>query len=189
MINYTIFGNKMKEKIKSFSRKISEGLKKTSARFVVDMMFGMLASKSCVLSEIARKLKEKIDPKKTEERLARNIKDFTIEERNILLDGYVDTVKSVVTENTMIILDPSDATKPCSPKMEAIGTVKDGSTGEYAQGYWTMGAVVLSPNNSQPIPIYEELYPCKKQGGDGLNAAARWNAQAKTARPQSAKSA
>jgi hypothetical protein len=53
--------------------------------------------------------------------------------------------------------------------MESIGTVKDGSTGEFANGYWTVGAVILSPETSQPIPIYENIYPCKKQGGAGLN--------------------
>jgi hypothetical protein len=169
MINYTVFGNKMKGKIKSFSEKVSKGLKKTSTRFVTDMMFGMIASKSCVLSEVARKLKEKIDSKKTEERLARNLMNFKENERTTLMNNYVDIVKSKVTKDTMIIIDPSDVTKPCSPKMECIGTVKDGSTGKFAQGYWTVGAVILSPNNSQPIPIYQELYPCKKQGGEGLN--------------------
>lgn len=169
MLNYTIFGNKMKEKIRNFTKKISRGLKKPSERLVTDMMFGVLASKTCILSEVARKLKEKISPKKTEERLARNLKELKEDERMALMREYVNEVKSAVTEDTMLILDPSDVTKPCSPKMESIGTVKDGSTGEYAQGYWTMGAVILSPNNSQPIPIYEELYPCKKQGGEGLN--------------------
>ena len=54
--------------------------------------------------------------------------------------------------------------------MEAIGSVYDGSKGKYGDGYWTMGVVALSGNNSQPIPIYEKLYPCTKQGGNGFNA-------------------
>jgi hypothetical protein len=69
----------------------------------------------------------------------------------------------------MIAIDPGDVTKPCSLKMESIGTVRDGSTGKFARGYWTIGAVILSPNKSQPIPVYENLYPCNKQGGEGLN--------------------
>ena len=86
------------------------------------------------------------------------------------MSNYLNVVKSSINDATMIIVDPSDVTKPCSPHMEFIGTVKDGSTGEFANGYWTVGAVILSPKTSQPIPIYENIYPCKKQGGDGLNA-------------------
>jgi hypothetical protein len=33
-----------------------------------------------------------------------------------------------------------------------------------------MGAIVLSDEKQQPIPVYENLYPCKKQGGLGFSA-------------------
>jgi hypothetical protein len=32
-----------------------------------------------------------------------------------------------------------------------------------------MGCVILSENHSQPIPVYDEVYACKKQGGNGYN--------------------
>ena len=35
-----------------------------------------------------------------------------------------------------------------------------------------MGVVALTAGNCHPIPVYEKLYPCKKQGGKGFNAEA-----------------
>jgi len=169
MINYNTFGNKIKEKIRNFSKIISQGLKKPEIKFIEALFYGVSAAQSCVLTEISRELKEDIPVKKTEERIARNLKDFSREDEQKLQQNYVNYVKSSITDDTLIIVDPGDATKKCSPKMESIGSVKDGSTGGFAQGYWTMGAVVLSPNNSQPIPIYEKLYPNKENGGEGLN--------------------
>jgi len=46
-----------------------------------------------------------------------------------------------------------------------IGKVYDASEKTYGQGYWTIGAVALTENHRQPIPVYEKLYPCKNQGG------------------------
>jgi len=45
-----------------------------------------------------------------------------------------------------VIIDNSDITKPCSPKMEAISDVHDGSTGEIRKGYFTVETAVLSQN-------------------------------------------
>jgi len=169
MINYNTLGNKTKEKIVNFSKNISNGMKKTTCKFIADMNYGILASKSCVLTEIARKLKENIAIKKSEERLARNLKEFTDAEYEKLTQNHIEYVKSVINNDAMLLIDPSDITKPCSPKMEAIGSVYDGSKQKFADGYWTMGIVALTPNKAQPIPVYEHLYPCKKQGGKGQN--------------------
>jgi len=157
----------MKEKMLKFSEKISKGVRTPQKKFIADMIFGISMSKSCVLTEISRALKEDIALKKTEERLARNLKEFSNTET--LKQNHINFVKSIVTKDTMVILDPGDVTKPCSPKLEAIGSVRDGSTGEFADGYWTMGAVLLTPEKAQPIPVYEKLYPCKEQGGEGFS--------------------
>jgi len=167
MTNYNTIGNQIKGKILRFSEKISKGLKKTQRKFVADMLYGISGSKSCVLTEIGRSLKEDIELKKTEERIARNLKEFSDEKT--IVQNHLNFVKSVVTEDTMIILDPGDVSKPCSPKMESIGSIRDGSTGEFTDGYWTMGAVLLTPEKAQPIPVYENLYPCTEKGGQGFN--------------------
>jgi len=167
MINYNTLGNSLKIGLLNFSKKVSINFNKPTQKFVSDMIFGIIASNSCKLTDISRELKEPIALKKTVERLGRNLSDFS--ETEPLMQNYLSAVKPSLGSDTMLLVDSGDATKSCSPKMEAIGSVYDGSTGKYADGYWTMGACALSCETVHPIPVYENLYPCKKQGGLGFN--------------------
>jgi len=155
----------MKVGLLDYVCRISKGLSKPTRKFVADIVYGITASGSCKLTEIGRGLKEDISLKKTVDRLGRNLSRFS--ERETLKQNYIAEVKRYLGKDTMLIIDGGDVAKPCSPKMEAIGSIYDASEGKYANGYWTMGAVALSDNNQQPIPVYENLYPCKKQGGMG----------------------
>jgi hypothetical protein len=170
MINYSTLGNGMKRKIFIFSEKISVGFKKTTRRFVRDFVYGIIASKQCMLTEIGRALKEDIELNKTVERLGRNLSRF--DKKTELTENYLKAIRPSLGDDTMLIMDGSDVTKPCSPKMEAIGSVYDASKGVFGNGYWTMGAVALTSEHDAPIPVYEKLYPCKKEGGKGAKVEA-----------------
>ena len=168
MSDYNILGNKVRQKLLTYARKLSQDFTKPKQRFIADMLTGTLSSNSSKLTDIGRELKEDIELKKTVERLGRNLCEFS--QGKELMQNYLSTMKQVIGADTMLLVDGGDVTKACSPKMECIGSVKDGSTGKFADGYWTMGAVALSDKCRQPIPVYEELYPCKKQGGAGHSA-------------------
>ena len=166
MIHFNTLGNSLKRGIVRFSAKVSKNFSKPIRKFITDMVYGIIASESCMLTKIGRALKEDISLKKVVDRLGRQLSHFTGTDE--LLDRYLEAVRPSFGEDTMLIIDPSDVTKPCSPKMEAIGSVWDASEKAYGMGYWTMGAVALTGKTNHPVPVYEQLYPCKKQGGKGL---------------------
>jgi len=168
MNHYIILGNRFKGDFVKFIRKISKDFTKPIQKFVADMTYGMIASNSCKLTEIGRALKENIELKKTAERLGRNLAGFSQKEE--LMKNYLPAVTHRLGKETMLLIDESDVIKPCSPDMEAIGTVYDASEGKFGRGYWTMGVAALTDNKQQPVPVYEKLYPCKKQGGLGSSA-------------------
>ena len=76
MINYNTTGSSLKRGIVNFSKKIGEKLTKPTQKFVADMIYGIIASKSSKLTEIGKELKEKTALKKVTERLGRNLKNF-----------------------------------------------------------------------------------------------------------------
>ena len=170
MTDYNTLGNKVRAGMITFSKKISHGFSKPAQRFIADMLVGIIGSNSSKLTKIGRELKEDIGLKKTVERLGRNLSGFSNAEQ--LTANYLAAVNPFLGPDTMLLVDNGDVTKPCSPKMEGIGSVKDGSTGKFADGYWTIGAVALTSKSQQPIPVYEELYPCTKQGGAGFKVEA-----------------
>lgn len=172
--NFNTIINNMKEKSIKFSKKISKGIDNKKRRdFVSEMVYGLLASSSCYLSNIARSLKEEITLKATEKRLSRNLDEFnngkeytsTYEDvRNkILLDNYVEEVRNKIDENTVFCFDPGDIGKKYAEKLENIDTIKDGSTGEYIQGYNTIEVVGLTKNEKQPIPVYTRVFSTKEE--------------------------
>ena len=163
MINYNRLGYEIKRDLANFSGKISKGLKRPQKKFVLQMLYGILEGNKVHLSEIARSLKETVSLKKTIDRLSRNLSAF--EEKETVMDNYISLVKKQVDEDhAVIVIDNSDITKPCSPMMEAISDVRDGSTGEIKKGYLTVEAAVLSKGKKMPMSVYEKVFSSAEEG-------------------------
>lgn len=152
MYNYTTLNYNLKRGILKFSEKISKNLSRPNFKFVSQMIYGMLSSQSCLLSDIGRKLNEKTSIKKIIDRLSRNLSGFDKAEN--LFENYLKAVKSEINDKTILIVDGSDITKNRTTKMENIAIVRDGSTGEYKLGYHTLGISALTPEKKMPIPVY-----------------------------------
>ncbi len=162
MINYNTFAHNLKRGILNFSERISRRLSRPDFKFVSQMIYGILTSQSCHLSQIARVLNERISLKKTIDRLSRNLSTFYADEQ--LLEDYIEKNKNNFTDKTILIIDGSDVIKPCSPKMECISRVRDGSTGEYGEGYHTLGVTALTPEKKMPVGVYTRVYSPTEKG-------------------------
>ena len=159
MINYTTLNSNLKRGILNFSEKISKKFSRPVMKFICNMIYGILASKSCLLSEIGRNLNEKIPLKKTVTRLSRNLNDFDGGEE--LFEAYMKTIKKRYNDKSVLIIDGSDITKPASTKLEGLCEVRDGSTGEIGIGYHTIGAAVLS-DRKLPYGVYSKIYSSRE---------------------------
>lgn len=152
----------LKRGILKFSEKVSKNLARPEFKFVLQMIFGILSSQSCMLSEISRKLNEKTSVKKIIDRLSRNLGNFNNGEK--LFGNYLKAIKSQIDVKTILIVDGSDITKDYTTKMEGIQVVRDGSTGEYKLGYHTLGISALTPEKKMPIPVYSRVYTATESG-------------------------
>jgi len=157
MVNYNRLAGKLKEDLAVFSQKISREMKCPVKKFILQMLYGILESNKVHLSEIARSLEENTSLKKTIDRLSKNLSSFDGKEN--IMENYIQLVKKEINEkSSVIIIDNSDITKPCSKKMEALSDVRDGSTGEIKKGYLTIEAAVLSKGSKMSLPVYEKVF-------------------------------
>lgn len=158
MNNYTKIINQMKEKITKFSKEISKDLSLPNCKFILDMTYGLISSSSSFLSEIARSLKEKTSLKKVVERLSNRLANFDKEKRDAVWNNYINEVQDKIDENTVFCFDPGDLGKKHSKKLENLDLIKDGSTGEFINGYKMIEVVALTRKEKLPIPIYSNLF-------------------------------
>ena len=170
MNNYSKIINQMKEKITNFSKKISKGLSLPNSKFVLDMVYGLISSSSVFLSEIARSLNENITLKKIIERLSNRLSNFDNEKRDLVWNNYIDTVKSKIDDNTVFCNDPGDLGKKFSSKLENLDLIKDGSTGEYINGYQMFEIAALTKNEKLPIPVYSSLFSSNEENFVSTNS-------------------
>ena len=162
MTHYTTMSSNLKRGILRFCEAISSGLSRPQFKFISQMIYGMLAAQSCHLSKIARALNENITLKKTIDRLSRNLGAFR--DREMLQENTVGKLKGCLSEKSVLIIDGGDITKPCSPKMEHIGRVRDGSTGEYGDGYHTLSVTALTPERKMPVCVYSGVFSASEPG-------------------------
>jgi len=126
------------------------------------MIYGLIAAQSSYLTEIARKLNESITLKKTVERLSLNLANFKNSDE--LQANYINAVKHVFDERTVLIVDDSDINKDSSKKLDSLCKVRDGSTGDIVTGYWYAGVTALMIEKQQPIPVYGHVYSSHETG-------------------------
>lgn len=168
MSNYNTFNQAiytMKRSILNFSSKIGEGMQKPNRNFMMDIFFGLAKGKSVLLSNIARALEEPIDTIQTIKRLSNRMGEF--HEEGKLLKNYEEMIKPFLIENdNLVLVDNSEVVKPSASKMEALGRVRDGSTGRIENGYWTTNIIAVAPKTKHP---FQFIHTCTLPVNQGLS--------------------
>lgn len=163
----------MKREIVTFSKKISNGVNKSTSKFVMDMEYGFAKSGSCLISEVARSLEENIKLGYTIERLCDNLANMFEDEAETIWNNYLEEVKKNIHEsNNVVLFDDSDINKEYSRKLEDLDRVMDASSTDkrIVNGYHVCEATVLTKNESQPVSIYSKIYSCKSDNFESKNS-------------------
>ena len=149
----------LKRKILTFTNKISKHLSKPERKFTADITYGILASGSCLLTDVADQLHE--DSKKINivDRLSRHLDKGTPAEAAA---SYLQQIKKWVPAEPVIYIDDSDVVKPDGYKFESLGIVRDGSESTstknvYKKGYHVTEACVLTTSN-HPVSIFSKIH-------------------------------
>lgn len=166
-MNYSGLVGKLREQIHGFSGKLSTQFSVPKQRFIEQMVYGICARQDVKLSEIARSLEEDVALIRTEKRLSRNLDAEGMDER--LRDAVVRMGSRRVHKDTLLVIDVSDITKPYAKKMEHLGKVRDGSTGEITDGYWTCNVIGCEEGKRRVVPLYQSLYSAQAPEFDSEN--------------------
>ena len=124
MKNSTTNTYRMKREIIRFSEKISAPLARPERKFLADMLYGILASKSCLLSGIAHTLQESTRKINTVDRLSQHLGKRT---PHAAMVTYLKLVRHMLPSEPTVYIDDSDVIKPEGYHFEALGWVRDGS--------------------------------------------------------------
>lgn len=170
MANFTSNTYTLKREILSFSNKLSRTLSKPDKKFTADMTYGILASESCLLTDIVDQLHEPIKKVNAVERLTRHLNKGVSKDS---LHSYLQMVRKWVPEQPVIHIDDSDVAKPDGYKFEALGRVRDGSKSTnsktiYNKGYHVTEACVMTTNN-HPVSIYSKIHSSNESNFTSIN--------------------
>ena len=166
MTNFTTNSYEMKREIVNFSKILSKGVNKALNKFVMDMQYGLSKGGSCLVSEIARSLDEKIKLNYTIDRLCDHLAFIYPEDKKLIWNNYLNEVKNVIDmDNPIVLFDDSDINKEYSWKLEDLDRVIDASSQDkrIVNGYHVCEATILTKNEKQPISIYSKIYSCKSK--------------------------
>lgn len=139
-------------------------------KFGSDMVHGLLAAESCLLTDIVDTLHGSAKKVNAVERLTRHLNKGVPEQ---IQRNYFAQVKTMVGENPVIHIDDSDVVKPCGKHFEALGTVRDGSKSSqtknvYGKGYIVTEACILSKNR-HPVSIFSEIHSSEEKKFTSIN--------------------
>ena len=160
----------LKREILTFSNKISRHLSKPDIKFTADMTYGMLASGSCLLTDIVDQLHEDSKKVNSVERLTRHLNNGI---HPSALKSYLTVIRKWVPSDPVIHIDDSDVVKPDGYKFEALDIVRDGSKSTetksvYEKGYHVTEACVLT-GNGYPVSIFSQIHSSKEKNFTSTN--------------------
>lgn len=168
---YTTNTYTLKRDILNFSKKVSNSLNKSDSKFTADMTYGLLASSSCLLTDISDSLHEPIKKVNSVERLsnhlARGVPDSSF-------DSYINLISNWIPSSPIIHIDDSDVIKPNGFNFEHLDIVRDGSNSSssknvYQKGYHVTEACVLNHAN-HPISIFSRVHSAKEKDYKSANS-------------------
>lgn len=170
MLNSTSNTYTLKREILNFSNKVSKKLSKPDKKFSADMIYGMLAAGSCLLTDVVDQLHENSKKVNSVERLTKHLNKGTPVNA---LSSYLSVIRKWVPDEPIIHIDDSDIVKPDGYKFESLGLVRDGSKSTatktvYEKGYHVTEACVLTSNN-HPVSIFSKIHSSNEKNFTSIN--------------------
>ena len=150
-----------------FTNELKEGQSKPMGGYLRDMVFGMTANHSTMLSEIGRARGEDAELITTEMRLSRNLANRNLDE-DAIREHYLAAVEPFV-QDAVIALDFSEIRKDYSEKQEWLCDIWDNSKKEKARGYWLLNIEAVD-SEGKHFPLWLEPF---SQEADGYESQAR----------------
>ena len=120
-----------------FISNLTKKLSKPKAKFITDLLCGILFSDDLILTHIASKVPHQARLTATAKRFRRQLADSWAFIKPILFN-YLKIVRKRLDVDSLFIVDLSDLAKPYAKKMENIALVRDGDKGCLVTGYWCM---------------------------------------------------
>ena len=160
MSDYSTILSKMKQEIVRFTEKISGSMHRPERKFAANLCYGILASRSCLLANVADALLEQNKKVNTVERLGRHLERGVSDAAE---QGYLDMVRGVIPDGEVVVhIDNSDVAKPYGKAFEGLGKVRDGSKSSGSKcvlekGFYITEAVALS-SATQPVSVFSEVW-------------------------------
>jgi len=143
------------ENLREYVDGLIEGCTKPQSKFVRDLVYGMIASQSIMLSDTARVLDERTKLLYTEKRLSRNLNSDRLSDEN-LRKNYLSQMKRW-TKGAVIAVDMTDITKPYGQSQEYLAKVRDESKKGFGNGYWAVFINALRPDGKH-LPLWLHVY-------------------------------
>jgi tetratricopeptide (TPR) repeat protein len=138
------------KKLQQFAGQVGRGCSVPLYKFTRDMLTGMVAKKSILLSDIGRALNEDTELLYTEKRLSRNLPHSSLND-SAVRENYLHTVRRD-TKNSVIAFDLSDVRKEYSKDQPYLAGIWDSSLKEKTRGYWlTMVEAIGSNGKHTPL--------------------------------------
>ena len=161
MEGITDLAPEIQKRISNFTQfLVGEGMKRPKVKFTGAILTAMLKEPHVHLTVLARSLAEKISPKKTWERLNRNLsKEDLCKE---LIRANVRRNAHKIRDFKYCMIDGSDIQKPEAKQMKGLGRVRDGSKKRkdkkavIGNGYYWLNAVMA--NEKEILPVYSDIY-------------------------------
>ena len=152
---------KWKARIVTWTEQLPDWVPRPQRKLVCEVVGGILSSGSLQLAGIARSLKEPTGLHHTLKRLSRMLgKHSTLVWA--VEDLLLARLGSRGRDDMVLALDPGDVNRDGSARSEYVGRVRDGSTGEWVNGYPLLSVVACDVRGGQRFPLLTRLLSTRR---------------------------
>lgn len=150
----------MLKELGDFCARVEADQHRPQQKWIRDMLFGMLNSRTTMLSEIGRALNEPMALIHTEKRLSRNLNSDRLDDDALLRRHLEITSKATLKDDgkhVVIAVDYTDLNKPYANMksgMELVCQCRDGSEGAISKGYPVSQVEAYLPDGTQRPVLY-----------------------------------
>ncbi len=148
----------LQAKFSKFINKVTHSCTIKEKKFVKELVSGILKSGSCIIRRIAMSHEVNISLEKLCERYRRHLSKPELYKN--LSNIHLICESKKIASYDLIVIDPSDIMKSHSKKMEGLTRVRDGSTGEWCNGYEVLDIIRVSKegHSLEIRPLVSELH-------------------------------